>query len=144
MESCAGTHHLARTFRADGHEVALIPAQYVKPYVKTNFVDAAAIAEAVRRPDMPRVPIKSIDQKDLQALHRWRSELVGERTAVINALRALLLERGITVPTGRRVLQRELASMVESGELSASGCRLLARMRTHWRCLCPGIRSRQL
>lgn len=138
MESCAGTHHLARTFQAYDHEVALLPAQYVKPYVKTNktdFVDAAAIAEAVTRPDMPRVPIKSVEQQDLQALHRWRSQLVGDRTAVINALRAVLLERGLTVGRGRLVVQRELATMLESGELSSSARRLVETMRAHWRSL---------
>src|SRR5262250_2900757 len=82
-----------------------MPVQYVKPYVKTNksdYIDAEAIAEAVGRPKMRFVPIKSDDQLDLQSLHRVRERWVMRRTAVINQVRGLLLERGITVRQGRR------------------------------------------
>jgi transposase len=82
-----------------------MPAQYVKPYVKTNksdYIDAEAIAEAVGRPKMRFVPIKSDDQLDLQSLHRVRERWVMRRTAAINQIRGLLLERGITVRKGRR------------------------------------------
>jgi transposase len=87
MESCGGSHFLGRALQEQGHEVRLMPAQYVKPYVKTNkndYVDAEAIAEAVGRPTMRFVPIKSDDQLDLQSLHRVRERWVMRRTAVIN------------------------------------------------------------
>src|ERR1700678_1359210 len=96
MEACGGAHFLGRALRAQGHAVRLIPAQYVKPYVKTNksdYIDAEAIAEAVGRPKMRFVPIKSDDQLDLQSLHRVRERWVMRRTAVINQIRGLLLER---------------------------------------------------
>jgi transposase len=87
MEACGGAHFLGRALREQGHEVRLMPAQYVKPYVKTNksdYIDAEAIAEAVGRPKMRFVPIKSDDQLDLQSLHRVRERWVMRRTAVIN------------------------------------------------------------
>src|SRR5471030_3138525 len=104
MEACSGAHFLGRALREQGHEVRLMPAQYVKPYVKTNksdYIDAEAIAEAVGRPTMRFVPIKSDDQLDLQSLHRVRERWVMRRTAVINQIRGLLLERGITLRKGR-------------------------------------------
>jgi transposase len=104
MEACGGSHFLGRALREQGHEVRLIPAQYVKPYVKTNksdYIDAEAIAEAVGRPRMRFVPIKTNDQLDLQSLHRERERWVMRRTAAINQVRGLLLERGITLRKGR-------------------------------------------
>jgi transposase len=100
MEACGGAHFLGRALRDQGHDVRLMPAQYVKPYVKTNkndYIDAEAIAEAVGRPRMRFVPIKTDDQLDLQSLHRIRERWVVRRTAVINQIRGLLLERGITI-----------------------------------------------
>jgi hypothetical protein len=90
MEACGGSHFLGRALREQGHEVRLIPAQYVKPYVKTNksdYIDAEAIAEAVGRPRMRFVAIKSDDQLDTQSLHRVRERWVMRRTAVINQVR---------------------------------------------------------
>jgi hypothetical protein len=87
MEGCAGSHFLGRCLREQGHEVRLMPAQYVKPYVKTNkndYIYAEAIAEAVGRPKMRFVPIKTDDQLDMQSLHRVRDLWVGRRTSVIN------------------------------------------------------------
>jgi transposase len=104
MEACGGSHFLGRALREQGHDVRLMPAQYVKPYVKTNkndYIDAEAIAEAVTRPSMRFVPIKTDDQLDLQSLHRVRERWVVRRTAVINQIRGLLLERGITIRKGR-------------------------------------------
>jgi transposase len=80
MEACPGSHFLGRALREQGHEVRLIPAQYVKPFVKTNkndYIDAEAIAEAVGRPKMRFVPIKSDEQLDMQSLHR--AKLIGLR-----------------------------------------------------------------
>src|SRR5436190_10183996 len=98
MEACVGAHHLSRKLRALGHDPRLMPAKYVKAFLKGNkndFRDAEAIAEAVQRPTMRFVATKTAEQLDLQALHRVRSRLVGERTAIANEIRAFLLDRGI-------------------------------------------------
>jgi transposase len=96
MEACSGAHFLGRALREQG--LKLIPAQFVKPFVKSNkkdFLDAEAIAGAVNRQNMRFVPIKTDDQHDLQAMHRVRDRFVARRTSVINQLRAFLLERGM-------------------------------------------------
>jgi transposase len=134
MEACGGAHFLGRALREQGHEVRLIPAQYVKPFVKTNksdFIDAEAIAEAVGRPTMRFVPIKSDDQLDLQSLHRVRERWVMRRTAVINQIRGLLLERGMTVRKGRRHLEAALPEIMAdaAGKLSATLRLLLAQLK---------------
>jgi len=124
MEACGGSHFLGRALREQGHDVRLMPAQYVKPYVKTNkndYIDAEAIAEAVTRPSMRFVPIKTDDQLDLQSLHRVRERWVGRRTAVINQIRGLLLERGITVPKGRRRIEESLPWILEDPDNKLSG-----------------------
>ena len=123
MEACSGAHFLGRALRAQGHEVRLMPAQYVKPYVKTNksdYIDAEAIAEAVQRPRMRFVPIKTEEQLDLQALHRVRERWVMRRTAVVNQIRSLLLERGLTLPQGRSHLDEQLRRILEDAELNLS------------------------
>jgi transposase len=124
MEACGGSHFLARSLREQGHEVRLMPAQYVKPYVKTNkndYVDAEAIAEAVGRARMRFVPIKSDDQLDMQSLHRVRDRWVGRRTSVINQIRGLLLERGITLRKGRRHAEASLPGILEDPDNGLSG-----------------------
>ena len=124
MEACSGAHFLGRALREQGHEVRLMPAQYVKPYVQTNksdYIDAEAIAEAVQRPRMRFVPIKTEEQLDLQALHRVRERWVMRRTAVVNQIRSLLLERGLTLPKGRRHLDQALPRILEDAELGLSG-----------------------
>jgi transposase len=111
MEACAGAHHVARQLNQLGHDVRLIPARYVKPFLKGNkndYRDAEAIAEAVQRPTMRFVPIKTDEQLDLQALHRVRSRLIGQRTAVINQIRGFLLEHGIAIRQGPAVLRQSL------------------------------------
>ena len=110
--------------REQGHEVRLIPAQYVKPYVKTNksdYIDAEAIAEAVGRPRMRFVPIKSDDQLDLQSLHRVRERWVIRRTAVVNQILGLLLERGITLRKGRRYVDAALPGILADTDSKLSG-----------------------
>jgi transposase len=134
MEACGGSHFLGRALQHQEHEVRLIPAQYVKPYVKTNkndYIDAEAIAEAVGRPTMRFVPIKSDDQLDLQSLHRVRERWVSRRTAVINQIRGLLLERGITVRKGRRYIEAALPEILEDAERQLSGAvrLLLAQLK---------------
>jgi transposase len=134
MEACAGSHFLGRALREQGHDVRLMPAQYVKPYVKTNkndYIDAEACGEAVTRPNMRFVPIKTDDQLDLQSLHRVRERWVRGRTAVINQIRGLLLERGITVGKGRRHIEEALPGIVEDADNKLSGalCVLLGELR---------------
>ena len=134
MEACGGAHFLGRALREQGHEVRLMPAQYVKPYVKTNksdYIDAEAIAEAVARPTMRFVPIKNDDQLDLQSLHRVRERWVMRRTAVVNQIRALLLERGITLRQGRRHLDHALPGILEDADakLSSALRLLLAQLK---------------
>src|SRR5215813_2569423 len=114
MEACCGAHHLGRQIAEQGHRVRLMSPEYVRPYVKAqknDERDAEAIAEAATRPTMRFVELKSEQQLDMQSLHRARSRLVGERTALINQLRAMLLERGITVAQGRRRLEQYLLAL---------------------------------
>lgn len=105
LEACATSHHWARTLQALGHEVRIMPATYVKAYVKRNKNDAAdaqAICEAVTRPTMRFVAVKTAEQQSLMMLHRTRSLLVRQHTMIVNAIRAHLAEFGITAPVGRR------------------------------------------
>jgi transposase len=118
LEACCGAHYLGRALRAQGHDVRLMPPQYVRPFVKSHkndYIDAEAIAEAVQRPTMRFVPIKTDDQLDLQALHRVRNRLVARRTSVINQVRAFLLERGIITRAGRHHLERVLPEPPRAG-----------------------------
>lgn len=115
MEASCGAHFLGRALATQGHDVRLMPPQYVKPYVKTNkndYRDAEANAEAALRPTMRFVPLKSEEQLDLQTLHRWRQRLIVRRTSLINQMRAFLLERGIAVAQGPRNLQRRLPEIL--------------------------------
>jgi transposase len=119
MEACCGAHHLGRVLRAQGHEVRLMSPEYVRPYVKSqknDDRDAEAIAEAATRPTMRFVELKSEEQLDIQTLHRARDRLVGERTALINQLWAVLLERGITIGQGRRELQHHSGGHERGGD----------------------------
>jgi transposase len=141
MEACCGAHHLGRVFAAQGHEVRLMSPEYVRPYVKSqknDDLDAEAIAEAAMRPTMRFVEVKSQAQSDIQALHRARERLVSERTALINHLRALLLERGIVAPQGRRKLEEELSVFADEDGIEALSPRirlLIEDLRTEWRAL---------
>ena len=114
MEACVGAHHLSRQLKALGHDARLMPARYVRPYSKgqkNDFRDAEAIAEAVLRPTMKFVAIKTVEQLDLQGLHRVRERLVCQRTSVINQIRAFLLERGIAVRQGLRALRTAMPNV---------------------------------
>lgn len=119
MEACAGAHEWARQLREVGHEVRLIPPQYVKAYVRGNkndYNDARAIAEAARRPGMRFVSVKTVEQQDQQALHRLRAGCVAERTALCNQLRGLLAEYGVVAPKGVASLRKRLPELLEDGE----------------------------
>lgn len=116
MEACGSAHHWARKFREMGHEVRLIAPQYVKPYVKTNKTDAAdaeAICEAMRRPGMRFVPMKTTEQQAILSVHRARQGFVRARTATVNHIRGLLAEFGIVLPPGIENLSRAREAMID-------------------------------
>ena len=132
MEACASAHHWARELGVLGHQVKLIPPQYVKPYVRGNkndYNDALAIAEAVTRPEMRFVTVKTTAQQDIQALHRLRERCLADRTALCNQLRGLLAEYGLIFPKGVNLLHRRLPELLEDGENGLSDLfrRLLAQ-----------------
>ncbi len=146
MEACCGAHHLGRVFAGEGHDVRLMSPEYVRPYVKAqknDDRDAEAIAEAATRPTMRFIPVKSQEQSDLQSLHRARERLVGDRTALINHLRALLLERRLVVAKGRAKLRKEVTELLASAatELSPRIRRLVADLVDDWERLDARIKS---
>ena len=117
MEACCGAHHMGRALATQGHTVRLMSPEYVRPYVKaqkTDDRDAEAIAEAATRPTMRFVALKSEAQLDMQTLHWVREQLVGERTAMMNQIRAILLKRGHVVPQGRAKLAACLNDLLDS------------------------------
>ena len=119
IESCAGSHYWARQWRKFGHEVKMMPPQYVKPYVKGNkndYNDAEAICEAVQRQNMRFVSIKEIEQQDLQSIHRIRSGYMQSRTRVVNQIRGLLTEYGIVMGKQVSQVRRNLPQILEDGE----------------------------
>src|SRR5665811_1684480 len=140
MEACSGSHFLGRALREQGHDVKLIPAQFVKPFVKSNkndFLDAEAIAEAVDRQNMRFVPIKTDDQLDLQALHRVRDRLMARRTSLINQIRAFLLERGIVFAKSPIRLREALPEVLENANenLTPRMRNLVAMLWSEWKDL---------
>ena len=117
MESCASAHHWARALQAQGHQVKLIPAQHVRPFVRGNkndYNDALAIAEAVTRPEMRLVAIKTPQQQDIQALHRLRARRLHDRTALCNQLRGLLGEYGIVFSRGVNVVRKRIPEILKA------------------------------
>jgi transposase len=119
MEACGGANYWAREFIARGHQVRLIAPQYVKPYVKGNkndYNDAEGIAEAAQRPNMRYVPIKSIEQQDIQNFHRQRERIKKERTALVNQVRGLLAEYGVVINKGVSAVRNALPEILEDAE----------------------------
>jgi len=117
IEACGGSHYWAREITRLGHQVRIIPPQYVKPYVRTNKSDAhdaQAIGRALREPDMPSVAIATVPEQDVQALHRVRSRLIAERTALINQLRGLLGEYGIVLPKRIEQARKGFTKLLEN------------------------------
>jgi len=119
MEACSGAHHWARELKSRGFEVKLIPPQYVKPYVKSqknDATDAEAICEAMSRPGMRFVSIKTVEQQDIQAIHRVRSSVVGQRTAQGNQIRGLVAEYGLVAPQQLSALRKAIPDWLEDAE----------------------------
>ena len=131
LEACGGSNYWARQLQSLGHDVRLISPQYVKPYVKTNkndYNDAAAICEAVTRPNMHFVDIKTVQQQDIQTLHRIRTRLVRERTALINQTRGILLEFGICLPVSVIAFRKAIPLLLEetANELTSTSREIVA------------------
>jgi transposase len=149
MEACGGAHHWARLARRHGHEVRLMPASYVKPYVKRNKTDgrdAEAVCEAMQRPTMRFVAVKSEEQQAVLVLHRTRALLVRQRTMLANALRAHLAEFGIVAAQGVKGLRgliERLTSCADAGlpELARGAVLVLARQ---WQALDAQVRALEL
>src|SRR3979490_1089740 len=140
MEASVGAHHLSPTLNALGPDARPTAAKYVRPYSKgqkNDYRDAEAIAEAVQRPTMKFVATKTADQLDLQALHRVRERFVGQRTGIINQIRAFMLERGIAVRQGLRSLRSELPGILatRTDVLSPRMLRILEGLSADWRRL---------
>jgi len=115
IEACASAFHWARQFQARGHTVRIISPQFVKPFIRGNKNDgndAEGICEAVQRPNMRFVPLKSVEQQDVQSLHRARQRLVNHRTALISQMRGLLLDRGIVFAQSATQARRQIPLIV--------------------------------
>ena len=137
MEACLSAHFVSRMLRALGHEPRIIPAIYVKPFVKgqkNDYNDAEAIAEAALRPNLHIVQEKTQDQLDLQACHRVRSRLVSRRTAAINQIRAFLIEQGIAVRSGTSALRNSLFEILKNrkDEISPRMATLIVGLYGDW------------
>lgn len=140
MEACPGSNWLARKAASQGHQVRIVPAQFVKPFVKSNktdIVDAEAIAEAISRPTMRFTQPKTEAQLDLQALHRVRQRLVSCKTAIINQSRAFLLEYGLTIGAGPAYFVRDMPNILsdENNGLTAAMRELLQEQWQEYRSI---------
>jgi transposase len=124
METCRTAHYWGRTARAYGHQVSLVPAHYVRPYVrrnKTDRTDATAVLEALRSGEVVPVTVKTVGQQELMALHRIREQWQRTRTARINAMRGLLQEHGLTIAHGARTALRTVPRILEDAALPVPG-----------------------
>ncbi|NIO62220.1 MAG: IS110 family transposase [Gammaproteobacteria bacterium] len=124
MEACAGAHHWARVLQSRGFTVKLVPPQFVKPYVKSNkndANDAEAICEAMGRPNMRYVQVKTVHQQDMQATHRIRSELMNHRKAKANQIRGLVAEYGLVAPQQHHCLRAAIPDWLEDAENGLTG-----------------------
>ena len=132
MEACASSHYWSRRITELGHQVKLINPAFVTSYVKSqknDAHDAEAICEAVSRPSMRFVPCKSIEQQDIQALHRVRTRLVKQRTALVNQIRGLLGEYGLFAPRGIHKIRKLLPELIVDGRLSVRSRMLFTELR---------------
>ena len=134
MEACAGSHHWARQLQARGLIVKMIAPQFVKPYVKSNkndANDAEAICEAMSRPGMRFVTVKTVEQQDIQAAHRIRSELIGQRTSKANQIRGLVAEYGLVAPRQLARLRAAAPAWLEDAENGLT-CRFRQLLNGLW------------
>jgi transposase len=125
MEACSSAHHWARQLQTNGYEVRLVAPQFVKPFVKSNKNDrndAEAICEAITRPHMRFVPVKTIEQQDIQAIHRVRCTLMSQRNAKANQIRGLVAEYGIVAPRQMLSLRRAVPEWLEDAGNGLSTC----------------------
>lgn len=139
MEACASAHHWARQLKAHGYDVRLVAPQFVKPFVKSNKNDrndAEAICEAITHPHMRFVPVKTVWQQDLQAIHRVRSTLMSQRNAKANQIRGLVAEYGIVAPQQMHALRRAIPEWLEDAENGLSAC-FQALLRDLWGSSAP-------
>ena len=144
MEACGGAHHWGRVLQRLGHEVRLMPAAYVKPYVKRNKTDgrdAEAICEAMQRPTMRFVAVKRREQQAMMAVHRARALLVRQRTMLANALRAVFAEFGVVAPEGTKGLQSLLAQLPTPAEVPEAGHAALTMLARQWQALDADIKA---
>lgn len=144
MEACSGSHYWAREISKLGHDVRIMAPKFVIPYRKggkNDNNDAAAICEAVTRPDMRFVPVKSSEQQAVLALHRIRQGLITQRTALINQLRGLLSEFGIVIPKGRYQTHDHIPAILEDGEngLPALARGLIDEVWQRYRVTCEDV-----
>jgi transposase len=119
MEACAGAHHWARQLMQRGYPVKIIPPQFVKPFIKSNkndANDAQAICEAMSRPNMHPVKVKTVEQQDLQAMHRIRDEIKSHRIAKANQIRGLVTEYGLVAPQQLPALRRAIPDWLEEAD----------------------------
>lgn len=124
IEACSGAHHWGRTLGAFGHQTPLVTPRSVKAYVpgaKNDYNDARGICEALSRPTVRKLTVKTVAQQDLQALHRLRSAAVRQRTALVNRLRGLLAEYGLVMPKGIGHARRQIPELLEDAENGLSG-----------------------
>jgi transposase len=138
METCCGAQHLGRLAASHGHDVRLIPAQHVRPFVKSqknDFNDATALAEVARMPSMRAVPLRSIEQIDVQSYHRARQRLIEQRNGMTSQIRGLLLDRGVPIAQGLYPLRTAVPSILEDAEngLTPAFRQLLASLLAMWR-----------
>ena len=146
IETCCGSQHLGRIAASHGHDVRLIPAQHVRPFVKSqknDFNDATALAEVARLPSMRAVPLRSVEQIDVQAVHRARQRLLEQRNGMTNQIRGLLLDRGIAIRQGLYPLRAAVPAILEDAEngLTPAFRSLLAMLLQMWRQTDEAIES---
>lgn len=144
MEACGGAHHWGRVLQGLGHQVRLMPAAYVKPYVKRNKTDgrdAEAICEAMQRPTMRFVAVKRPEQQATMAVHRTRAMFVRQRTMLANALRAAFAEFGMVAPTGNKGLEALMALLAEPEAVPVEARAALTMLVRQWQALDADIET---
>ena len=149
LKACGSSHHWARKLGGFGHTVKLMSPQFVKPYVKTNkhdMADAEAICEAVTRPNMRFVPIKTVEQQAILSVHRARQGFVKARTSQANQIRGLLSEFGIVIPQGIQSIGKRMPDILEDAENGLPGTmrRLLERLNDHLKELDRQVKELEL